>query len=204
MVEEGGLELNAGVADASFASEVEQEVARELNAVRRDPAGYAAVLREYRSRFKGKLVERPGRVSIMTNEGTRAVDEAIRALENQAPLGALALSRGMSLACADHALDQGRSGATGHSGSDGSDPFRRMNRYGAWQRSAGENIAYGADTAREIVVQLIVDDGVPSRGHRTNILSKDFAVVGVAVRPHPVYGFSCVMDFAGAYAESRK
>lgn len=33
-------------------------------------------------------------------------------------------------------------------------------------KTAGENIAYVAATGREIVVSLLVGDGVSSRGHR--------------------------------------
>lgn len=35
----------------------------------------------------------------------------------------------------------------------------------------GENLDFGNWSAVEIVIALLVDDGVPSRGHRANILS---------------------------------
>lgn len=43
----------------------------------------------------------------------------------------------------------------------------------------GENIAYGMLSARAAIVQLIVDDGVPDRGHRTNIF-RHYTQVGIA------------------------
>ncbi len=196
-----GYALNAGLADDSFLSRLEREVMTELNLARTDPRGYAEKLRRHRTLYRGGLLEYPGRVPILTQEGVRAVDEAIAALERQVPLPPLALSRGLSLACRDHAADQGRTGRTGHIGADGSDPFKRMERYGAWQKTAGENIAYGAETAEQIVIQLIVDDGVPSRGHRKNIYDPDFLVAGLAVGAHAAYRRVCVIDFVGAYQE---
>jgi uncharacterized protein YkwD len=65
--------------------------------------------------------------------------------------------------------------------------------------SAGENINYGNDDARRIVASLLIDDGVPSRGHRRNLLNGTFKFVGVSIGPHPVYGHMCVIDFAGSY-----
>lgn len=197
-------ELNVGVADASFASAIELEVIAELNAARTDPSAYAAVLTEYRSLISGRILARPGKIRIQLAEGVKAVDEAIAALRRQAALPPLALSRGLSLAAKDHAADQGRTGATGHTGSDRSDVDRRVRRYGSWDRSLGENIAYGGETAREIVIQLIVDDGVASRGHRANIYNPAFLVAGIGVGTHPVYGTVCVQDFAGAYRESSR
>ena len=63
------------------------------------------------------------------------------------------------------------------------------------QGYTGENISYGDDNARNIVIQLLVDDGVPSRGHRKNILNFKFDEVGVSVGKHSGYGSMCVIDF---------
>ena len=191
----------ASQAAPPYLSKVEAEVVAELSLARTSPKSYANYLREYRSLIRGKLYEKPGEIPVMLNEGTKAVDEAIAFLERQAPIPPLEASRGLSLAARDHARDQGPRGATGHSGSDGSDPFSRMVRYGEWKSTAGENCAYGPGQARDIVIQLIVDDGVASRGHRANIFNPKFLVVGVAVGPHKVYGSVCVQDFAGGFAE---
>lgn len=58
----------------------------------------------------------------------------------------------------------------GHKGSDGSQPFDRAQRYFDSISLYGENIAYGSSKiAIDVLTQLIIDDGVPDRGHRTNI-----------------------------------
>jgi len=94
----------------------------------------------------------------------------------------------------------GPAGWSGHEGRDGSDPFIRMNRYGEWSISAGENIAFGFDDAVVIIVNLVIDDGVPSRGHRTNIFTESFTKGGVATGFHNEFGIMAVMTYAGEYA----
>lgn len=185
----------------AYMSALETAVLDELNLARTNPKTYARLLEEYRKTFEGKIARRPGKIDLMTSEGTRAVDEAIRALKAQPALTAMRPSKGMSLAARDHVKNTGPSGLTGHTGKDGSSPFDRMNRHGKWQLSAGENISYGNDEGRAVVIQLIVDDGVPSRGHRTNIFSKKFNVVGIACGPHKIYNTMCVQTFAGDYEE---
>lgn len=187
-------------ADAAYLTETERQVVLELNKARTDPAEYAkrylVPLRQY---FRGRLFRVPGQTAISTNEGIVPLDECITELQQTRPLAPLEPRKGLSLAARDHAKDQGKTGATGHTGKDGSTAVSRINRYGTWDRTAGENIDYGNGTARMIVVSLLVDDGVPSRGHRRNLLDKAFTLIGVAVGPHPVYRHMCVMDFAGAY-----
>jgi uncharacterized protein YkwD len=131
-----------------------------------------------------------------------ALNECIRVLTSWRPLPLFRPSYGLSQAAADHAEDTGPSGALGHTGVDGSTMRRRIERYGDWDIRVGENISYGHAHAREIVIQLIVDDGVSSRGHRRNVMQADFSVVGVAIRRHARYGSMCVQDFAGGFAES--
>jgi len=62
----------------------------------------------------------------------------------------------MSQAAKDHVSDQRPKGALGHTGSDGSQPWDRVSRYREWQRSVGENVSYGPDTAERVVTQLIM------------------------------------------------
>lgn len=53
--------------------------------------------------------------------------------------------------------------------------------------SYGENIAYGTNTALETLIGLIVDDGVPSRGHRENIFVADWKLMGAFTGYHSYY-----------------
>ncbi|MBN8219537.1 MAG: CAP domain-containing protein [Spirochaetes bacterium] len=185
----------------SYLSALENSVLEELNFARMNPKTYAKLLQDYRATFNGKIAKRPGKIDLMTSEGTRAVDEAIAALNKQAPLPAMRPSKGMSKGAMDHVKDIGPKGITGHNGSDGSKPFDRINRYGQWQQTAGENISFGNDEGRAVLIQLIVDDAVANRGHRKNIYKPEFNRVGIACGPHKVYGTMCVQTFAGEYVE---
>lgn len=198
------LLLNDGVANYNFLSALEIEVVKELNLARTNPKQYAEFLKEYRKYYQGNYIALPGKNLRISNEGVKVVDEAIEQLLSYKPIQPLKISLGMSLAAKDHVNDQGQSGAMGHIGNDLSSPFARMNRYGTWNLTAGENIDYGNDSARLIVINLIVDDGVIDRGHRKSIFNKDFNVVGVACGPHIYMGYMCVMTFAGAYKEKTK
>jgi uncharacterized protein YkwD len=65
-----------------------------------------------------------------------------------------------------------------------------------------ENVQYGrAASAHEVIADLVIDDGVPDRGHRRNALDPNVRVAGVACGPHATYGQMCVIVHAGDYAE---
>lgn len=187
---------------AEYLTEIERQVIIEINLMRADPAEYAhQYLASIRSYYHHTLLQFPGEIAISTTEGIRALDECIKELRVVKPLSPLVPKKGLTLAARDHVRDQARTGATGHTGSDRSTAEARINRYGNWDISIGENIDYGNGNARRIVTSLLIDDGVPSRGHRRNLLDGTFRFVGVSVGPHHFYRYLCVMDFAGSYQE---
>jgi uncharacterized protein YkwD len=106
----------------------------------------------------------------------------------------------MSRAAADHCAEQVE-GQLGHDGNDRSSPGDRISRYGTWSATWGENVSYGQKTARGIVLTLIIDDGIRSRGHRKNIFNPKFNYAGAAFGPHARYRTVCSIDFADGYAE---
>jgi uncharacterized protein YkwD len=183
-------------------SDMARQVLAEINLARTEPKTYAGFLRQFRGYFKGKLYQLPGsETRIQTVEGRSAVDEAIRFLSRQKAVHALLWSQGLAAAATGLAVEQGRSGETGHQDRQGNGPRERIEKQGRWERSMAENIGYGPTEARDMVLQLIVDDGVPGRGHRKNIFSSSFTTAGVACGPHPGFGSVCVIDFAGGFKE---
>jgi uncharacterized protein YkwD len=194
------------VALPAFAAEKNEDAAsgraviHELNLARQNPALYATFVQELRSRMNGNVLILPGHTRIRTKEGTGALDDSIRYLQTAQPLPPLTLSRGMSRAAADHCADQA-DGAFGHEGKDRSHAGQRIARYGNFSGSWGENISYGKSSARDVVLALIIDDGLPARKHRKNIFNPTFNFAGAAFGPHARFGTMCSMDFAGGYVE---
>ena len=187
--------------EVSYLLPLEKSVVNEMNLARTSPKEYLSLLEQFRKYYDGKLLKLPGESPILTKEGTSAVAEAIRSMRSQKPVSPLGPSKGMALGAKDHLRDLRTSGASQHKGSDGSQPWDRVNRYGTWQKIIGENISFGHNKARNIVMTLMIDDGVPNRGHRKNIFNPDFRLVGVACGDHPAYRTICVITFAGGYRE---
>ena len=76
-----------------------------------------------------------------------------------------------------------------------------MSRHGGWSGGWGENICDGRSSAREIVLALIIDDGLSSRKHRQNIFNPAFKFAGAAVGFHPQFRMVCSIEFARGYSE---
>lgn len=181
---------------ASGETGFEARVLAALNAARQSPAQYAAGLRHYRGFFHANLVTQPGQAfDVETIEGVAPVDEAIGYLSGHRPLPAILPGSTLAAAAGDEATGQARSGAVGHGDDQGGSPGDRAMRRGGGPYVA-EAIMYGAADAEDVVRQLIVDDGVADRGHRTILFSPGLRFAGIACRSHPTYRTVCVIDLA--------
>jgi len=90
------------------------------------------------------------------------------------PAPPVGLAPGLICAARVHSLDMAVRGFFDHTNPDGESPFDRMGYAGYSYITAGENIARGQNSAA-----AVMDAWMNSPGHCRNIMSPDFAELGV-------------------------
>lgn len=196
-------ELNTAK-NVAYLTTLEQQVIFELNKVRSDPKRFAEeYMEDLQTCFSGKLFTYPGQETVITKEGVAPLLECLRVLEKAAPVQILRPVQGLSKASGILVNDQQKHGGIGHIARDGSTPQKRIEKFGRWDICSAEDITYGSFEARQIVISLLIDDGVPDRGHRDNVLNPCFHFVGLSSGKHPTYDILFVIDYAGDYQEKR-
>lgn len=170
----------------------EDAVLAEINQVRAHPQAYARALERQQMRDARYGDDGYG----VGQDDPDAVDEAIDFLLRQPPLPPLA--RDPRLAAAARALvsRQGPRGDTGHGGPGALG--RRLQAQGMWAGLSAEGISYGQRSPQDVVRQLVVDSGVPGRGHRRDLFGHAYQAAGVACGSHAQWGAMCAIDYAGA------
>lgn len=178
-----------------------KEVVEQHNIIRADPKSYIPHLEKQIKYFTGKVMNKPGaECGLETQEGKAAYTECIEFLKKQKPLGALIHDAHLSKASQDHADDIGPNGASEHTGTDGSTVDDRIKRYLEWDVTISENIDFGGVTGEEVIISLIVDDGIAERGHRKNVFEPAVKFIGVGCADHTEYQICTVLNYVGAIA----
>ena len=195
--------------NVDYMSDFEKDVILEMNKARADPRQFADLYLVPRlERFDGKLYIEKGTGAgnskgrmILTREGAAVVKECIEFMYKQTPRSPLKPSKGLTQAAKEHAESQVLTNEFGHTRADGTSPFENMGRYGSFM-GCGENISYGMRAARDTVLQLLIDDGVSSRGHRKNLMSKKYSSAGVGFAENKeTQRTECVIDYAQNFVE---
>ena len=151
-------------AAASYMKSEELAMIDEVNLVRSNPAGYIPYIEEY----KAKILRGEG-------FGSAAVcDELIAELRNTPARSVLKPRECLYRAARNHGEDQRPTGSVDHVGTDGSYPWDRVLRGCPELTDGNENLVGGPSTVRESVIILLIDDGIPSRGHRKTMLQKEW------------------------------
>jgi uncharacterized protein YkwD len=174
------------------AGEADDAVLAEINFARENPQAYAMRLMIQPVSDWERALGPNGPAS-----DASARSEAIAFLMRQTPLPPLQADDKLAAAALEHVADQGPVGAVGHDGPAGERFDARLRRHGVEADLAAENIAYGPSRPSDVVRELIIDSGVPSRGHRRNIFYNGLEYAGVSCGAHRDYAAMCVIDFAG-------
>ena len=152
-------------ANTSYLTKNEKEVIQYVNLARMYPAKYAKI----------ELVD--------ADKTTTYYKSLVKTLNSMTPVLPLTTDKKAYESAKCFALEQAKSGETGH------------DRENCESYFFGECCSYGKENARGVVMQLLVDNGVPSLGHREICLTAGYTAIGVSFQDHKVYGSCCVLDF---------
>ena len=176
--------------------QIEQDVFNCHNDIRTNPFSYISKLKDLIPYFKDKIYHHPLEDAITTYEGTEAIEEATQYLKSLKPMQSLKYSEEISKACRDHITDIGSKGLTGHIGSDGSNITDRLEKYCEWDGIVVECLDFGFRIGENVVMNLIIDDGIKEKYQRKNIFNNEFKYVGIGAGPHKIYGIGIVIGLA--------
>ena len=152
-------------ANINYLTKIEKEVIQYVNLARMYPAKYAKI----------ELVD--------ANKTTTYYKSLIKTLNSMKPVLPLSIDKKAYESAKCFALEQGPSGDIGH------------DRKNCESYFFGECCSYGMASGRSVVRQLLIDEGVPSLGHREICLTAGYTAIGVSFQDHKVYGSCCVLDF---------
>ena len=160
--------------NVSYLDTIEKEAIKYLNLARLYPQKY---LKLELNSYKGPK----GYLEVAKNDPYRRSLE--RTLKKQKPLQAVESDSLLYLTAKCLVKEQGKTRRTGHT------RIRCKDDYVA------ECISYGMHSGKEIVMQLLIDKGVRSLGHRKICLDEELKLVGVKHGSHKKNETMSVLDF---------
>lgn len=193
--------ITASTAAQTFT--LQDQVISQIAALRSDPSSFIKDLEAMKASYKDNLLTLSSGERLTSSEGLAPINEVLGILRAAKPLRTFSVAPGLNKAAADHIDDMVKNDLTGHKGSNGSFPPKRVEKYGTWSLAVKENISYRAQSARDIVLNMLIDDGNPKREHRNNLLSPSLRFIGAGSGVSRSQGQLCVLVFAGEFTERR-
>jgi hypothetical protein len=182
-------------------SEMRSAILNEHNRLRTDPSSFITFLEEHIKNISNEILSLPNQRPIKLREGIRAYKNAIEFLRKQKPVKALTFDSNLAKASQKFADYLGKNGAISNIDSNGQGVAERIEEYVQWDKCCAENIEYGSLNSRDIIISLLVDDGVDGKGHRKNLFSKELKYVGIGISEHSLSKLCAVIDYAGDLLE---
>ena len=125
-------------------------------------------------------------------ESNDYVKSLIRDLKKSKPITLLTSRKDLYEVAKTHAKTMGKSGKTGHYEFE-----KRTREIARIYDGITENCDYGPDDGFSIVMDLLIDEGIPDVGHRETILDSNIRYIGASIKKHKKYRYNCVMEFGG-------
>jgi uncharacterized protein YkwD len=178
------LEKANTAADAPYLNQEEKDIILYTNLVRMDGAFFAEMyLQEFLDKNKLK--------------NSKFVISLKKELKKSPKMAPLQPKQDLSDVAKGHALTSGKNGSVGHQNFQ-----NRIKPVVSRYKSVGENCQYGYPDGLSIVLDLLIDEGVESLGHRKSILNSSFENIGVSIEAHKKYRVNSVMIYGGEAIKS--
>lgn len=157
--------------DISYLTVEEKESIKYLNLARLYPAQFAS---EEVSNYKMPQ----GMIEVSSTYK----NSLIKHLRKMTPVGAFVFDETLYKSAKCFAKESGESGYVGHE--------RKICTLGNF----AECCSYGMHKGRDIAMQWLIDDNIPSLGHRINCLNGSYTKIGLSIYPHTKYQVCAVAD----------
>lgn len=171
------------------------DIYHDLNEIRMKPVSYVQFLEERKSSYFDNCV-RSGEQLVKSLEGVAPLDELIHDLGVPVSGQPLKWSFELHTAADLFAQNIGEQNLTGHTDSNGCNLEARLSKLCRVRGKVTELIQLSGAESREILTELLVDDGLATRSRRRNLLDPEFTTVGIGVAPHKVHGHVTVIILA--------
>jgi hypothetical protein len=116
-----------------------------------------------------------------TVEGDHYLTTLIAELKKATPAPILKPDADLLKASSFHARDLADHNIFQHESSDGTSFSTRLTRFKASRGSSGENCQAGYSTPLDVFMDLLIDSGIPSKGHRYNIMNAGYGKIGIGI-----------------------
>lgn len=200
----------------------EREMIYEINRVRSNPRSYLQYLEPMLAEAKKMMAEygkgeknysltfstdtKNGRETkridttwhYTREEEVKALSSLVKELKILKSLSVLQPDSGIYNAATKHANDNdAHEWKLMHTGTDGSHPWDRITKYSPSMSFGNENIAGNSatPTPRDIVIQLLVDSGIPGYGHRNNLLDPQWTHAACVGRIYNKWMYYWIQNF---------
>nr|WP_276902146.1 CAP domain-containing protein [Pedobacter kyonggii] len=189
-------------ANASYLSNEEKNIVMYMNLIRIDGEKfYYTFLEDYINNYNAKVRKYRNYNELRITRNNSYYTSLLKHLRGVKNLQMFYPDDKLTSLSRSHAQDLNRNNLDTHESSNGDKFSKRLSRYFP-NKAMSENIDFGYSNSLDIVCHLLLDCGVPSLGHRFNLLDQKHKLntVGVSIQPHPSYTWCVVIDFVAQSA----